>query len=81
MENFPSTHTEQCRNCQIKEGEWRAMVKFNNRMLKVIPGVRGSRSSLSALGVRKEVKRYVNIMERSLSWQWEHVRSRGTVLQ
>ena len=38
---------------QIKEGEWRAMVKFNNGMLKDIPGFRGSLSSLSALDVLK----------------------------
>ena len=54
---------------QIREGDWRAMAKFNDGMLKDIPGVRGSRSSLSALDVRNEVKRYVNSMEGSLSWQ------------
>ena len=42
---------------QIKEGEWGAMVKFNDGMLKDIPGPRGSRPSLSALDVRNEVKR------------------------
>ena len=52
---------------QIKEGEWRAMVKFNNGMLKDIPGFRGSLSSLSALDVLNEVKRYLNSIERALS--------------
>ena len=45
---------------QIKEGEWRAMVKFNDGMLKNITAVQGSRTSLSALDVQNEVKRYVN---------------------
>ena len=39
------------------------MVKFNNGMLKDIPGVRGSRPFLSALDVQNEVKCYVNSME------------------
>ena len=66
---------------QIREREWRAMIKFNNVMLKDIPGIRGSCPSLSALDVRNEVKRYLNSMEGSLSWQWKHIRSRYTVLQ
>ena len=66
---------------QIKEGEWRAMVKFNDGMPKDIPGVRGTSPSLSALEVRNEVKRYVNSMAGYLSWQWKHVRSRDIVLQ
>ena len=52
---------------QIKEGEWRAMVKFNNGMLKDIPGFRGSLSSLLALDVLNEVKRYLNSIEGALS--------------
>ena len=52
---------------QIKEGEWRAMVKFNNGMLKGIPGFRGSLSSLLALDVLNEVKRYLNSIEGALS--------------
>ena len=52
---------------QIKEGEWRAMVKFNNGMLKDIPGFWGSVSSLSALDVLNEVKRYLNSIEGALS--------------
>ena len=52
---------------QIKEGEWRAMVKFNDGILKDIPGVGDSRPSLSALEVRNELKRHVNTMEGSLS--------------
>ena len=63
---------------QIKEGEWTAMVKFNDGMPKDIPGVRGSCPSLSALEVRNEVKRYVNSMTGSLFCQWEHIRSRDS---
>ena len=59
-------------------------------MLKDIPSVWGSWPSLSALDVRNKLKyyinstegkHYINRMEGSLSWQWEHTRSRGTVLQ
>lgn len=59
--------------------EWN--VKFNDGMLKGIPGVQGSRPSLSAQDVQNDVKRYVNSMEEALSCQQEHIRSRGAVLQ
>ena len=67
---------------KIKEGEWRHIVGNNQggMLLNDIPPVRGSRPLVSALEVRDVIKSYVNSMEGSLPWQWDHVRSRGTVL-
>ena len=46
-------------------------------MLTNIPPIRGSRSTIKAVGVRENFKLYVNSMEDSVSWQWDRVRSRG----
>ena len=66
---------------RIKKGEWRDMVSFTDGMLRNIGSVRGSRPTTSAIETRDEITKYVNSMEGSLSWQWEHIRSRGIILQ
>ena len=67
-------------NGEIKEGEWRRIVASNqNQLLNDISPIRGSRPPATALEVRESLKAYVNLLEGSVSWQWEHVRSRGTV--
>lgn len=65
----------------INEGECRRNVTFDDGMLKNIGSVRGSRPTSTALEVREEVKRYVNSMDGSVSWQWDYIKSRGTVLK
>ena len=50
-------------------------------LLTNIPLVRGSRPSTTAVKVRENLKSYVNSMEGSVPWQWEHGRSRGRVRQ
>lgn len=65
---------------EIKEGEWRRLVADDqNIILRDLPPLRGSRPANSAADVREGLKSYVNSLEGSLSWQWEHVRSRGNV--
>ena len=66
----------------IKEGEWRNIIgERQGVMLKNnIAPVRGSRPLASALEVRNVVNSYVNSLEGSVPWQWDHVRSRGIVL-
>ena len=44
------------------------------------PSVRGSRSTTSTLEVRNIMKSYVNTMEGSVSWQWDHGRTTGDLL-
>ncbi|XP_057296815.1 uncharacterized protein LOC130625697 [Hydractinia symbiolongicarpus] len=59
---------------EIKEGEWRRLVADGNSSLLIdIPPIRGSRPSNTAVNVRDNLKSYVNSMEGSLPWQWEHV--------
>ena len=65
---------------KINGGEWRHLV--GNRqggLLNDISAVRESRSLKAAIEVRETVKSYVNSMEGVLPWQWDHVRSRGTI--
>ena len=66
----------------IKDGEWKRLVGDNNvaTLLQDIPLVRGSSPTRLALEVRNIVKSYVNSMEGSVPWQWDHVRSRGDIL-
>ena len=66
----------------IKEGEWRRVVGDNNgaALLQDIPTVRGSRPTTSALEVRNVMKSYINFVEGSVPWQWDHLRSRGDIL-
>lgn len=66
---------------EIKEGEWRRLVSQESELLSDISPIRGSRPASSAVAVRESLKGYVNSMEGSLSWQWNHVRSRGTVIE
>lgn len=69
---------------RIKEGEWRHIVRNNRQgevLLNDLPAVRGSRPPTSAVEVRESMKAYVNSMEGSVPWQWEHIRSRGTISQ
>ena len=39
-----------------------------------------SRPTTSTLAVRNIMKSYVNSIEGSVSWQWDHVRTRGDLL-
>ena len=66
----------------IKEGEWRRLIGDKNgaTLLQNIPSVRESRPTTSALEVRNIMKSYVNSIEGSVPWQWDHVRSRGDIL-
>ena len=66
----------------IKEGEWRRLIGDKNgaTLLQNIPTVRESRPTTSALKVRNIMKSYVNSIEGSVPWQWDHVRSRGDIL-
>ena len=66
----------------IKEGEWRRLVGHNNgaTLLQDIPPVRGSRPTTWAIEVRNIMKSYVDSMEGSVPWQWDHVRGRGDIL-
>ena len=70
-----------CETGTIKEGKWRRLVGDNNgaALLQDIPPVRGSHPTTSAVEVRN-MKSYVNSMEGSVPWQWDHVRSRGDIL-
>lgn len=61
-------------NREIREGEWRRLIiDSNNSLLNDLPPIRGSRPKTNAVNVRNNLKSYVNSMEGSLSWQWEHV--------
>ena len=66
----------------IKEEEWRCVVGDNNgaTLLQDIPPVQGSRPTTSALEVRNIMKSYINFVEGSVPWQWDHLRSRGHIL-
>ena len=66
----------------IEEGEWRRLIGDKNgaTLLQNIPTVRESRPTTSALKVRNIMKSYVNSIEGSVPWQWDHVRSRGDIL-
>ena len=79
----PVGFVDSCDNTgKIKEGEWRRLVNSEGGMLlNDIPAVRGSRPLNAAVEVRDLVKSYVNSMEGSVPWQWNHVRSRGTIIQ
>ena len=68
----------------IKEGEWRRHISNNGStgMFERIPAVRESRPSNAATVVCDTLSSYVNSMEGSLPWQWDHVRSReGTLTE
>ena len=64
---------------QIKEGEWRKLVADGQGLLENIEPLRGCRPTNSAMAIRDTLKRYVNSFEGSVPWQWDYVRSRGTV--
>lgn len=50
-------------------------------LLNHLPNVRGSRTPKTAVEVRDMIKTYVNSMGGSLTWQWNHVQSRGNILE
>ena len=65
---------------EIKEGEWRKLVRDGQGMLlENINPLWGCRPTSSATGVRDFLKEYINMFEGSLPWQRDHVRSRGNV--
>ena len=65
---------------EIKEKEWRILVaESQSRMLTNIPPIRGSPPTIMAVRVIENLKSYVNSMEGSVPWQWDHVRSRGAI--
>ena len=66
----------------IKNGKWRCLVGDNNgaTFLQDIPPFQKSRPTTSVLEVRNTMKSSVNSMEDSVSWQWDHERSRGDIL-
>ena len=63
-----------------ENGDVQSVITMELHYFKTSPPVRGSRPTTSELEVRNIMKSYVNSVEGSVPWQWDHVRSKGDKL-
>lgn len=63
----------------IRPGEWRSIVLEVNGAIRNIPPLRGRRYKTNAIEAREILTNYLSLDAGSVPWQWDHVRSRGTV--
>lgn len=66
----------------IKPGEWRGILRTEggHGALQPIAPLRGRRHTNSAVEVRDALTKYFVSDEGSLPWQWDHIRSKGQML-
>ena len=63
----------------IKPGEWRSIALEANGAIRNLLPLRGRRYKTTAIEVREILTNYLNSDAGSVPWQWDHVRSRGTI--